>query len=406
MRISRLQILEGIKVLDITQYLAGPTVGRLMAELGAEVIKIEIAPDGDPSRSLPVSKKGTSGYFVQQNRGKKSVGLDIKKSGSSQIIERLIKQADVFVENLGPGVLEKRKWDWKNARHLNDRLIMASISMYGKTGHLSHKTGYDWAAQAFSGLMHMTGERNGPPTPVGIGIADVGAGVHAFAGIGMALFHRMRTGKGQFIDISMVDALFHMHDLSIQGSSLSKDNWKPKRCGAHHELIAPFGVFKGPTGYLVILSLQRQWPLVCNAMNKPELIEDDRFHDLKSRAQNRDILRNIIESWAKSFRTNDELLKLFESFRVPAAPVLEPAEAINHPYFKSREQVREIRDDALGTFLIPGFPFKFSDQDTPLLNAPYLGQHNREVVIEQLGFSETEFLMFEKDNILISRQNK
>ena len=308
-----MQILEGIKVLDITQYLAGPTVGRLMAELGAEVVKIEIAPDGDPSRSLPVSKKGTSGYFVQQNRGKKSVGLDIKKPGSNQIIERLLKHADVFVENLGPGVLEKRKWDWKNVKKLNDKLVMASISMYGKTSQLSHKTGYDWAAQAFSGLMHMTGERNGPPTPVGIGIADVGAGVHAFAGIGMALFHRMRTGKGQFIDISMVDALFHMHDLSIQGSSLSEENWKPKRCGTHHELIAPFGVFEGPTGFLVILSLQRQWPLLCEAMNKPELIDDTRFYDLKSRAQNQESLKVIIENWAKSFSHNDEVLEIFES---------------------------------------------------------------------------------------------
>ena len=402
-----MQILEGIKVLDITQYLAGPTVGRLMAELGAEVVKIEIAPDGDPSRSLPVSKKGTSGYFVQQNRGKKSVGLDIKKPGSNQIIERLLKHADVFVENLGPGVLEKRKWDWKNVKKLNDKLIMASISMYGKTSQLSHKTGYDWAAQAFSGLMHMTGERNGPPTPVGIGIADVGAGVHAFAGIGMALFHRMRTGKGQFIDISMVDALFHMHDLSIQGSSLSEENWKPKRCGTHHELIAPFGVFEGPTGFLVILSLQRQWPLLCEAMNKPELIDDTRFYDLKSRAQNQESLKVIIESWAKSFSHNDEVLEIFESYRVPAAPVLEPDEAINHPYFKSREQVREIYDDTLGKFLIPGFPFKFSDQTTSLsLKAPYLGQHNREVVIEQLGFSESEFTMFEKDNILVSKMNE
>ena len=160
----------------------------------------------------------------------------------------------------------------------------------------------------------MTGERNGPPTPVGIGIADVGAGVHAFAGIGMALFHRMRTGKGQFIDISMVDALFHMHDLSIQGSSLSEENWKPKRCGTHHELIAPFGVFEGPTGFLVILSLQRQWPLVCEAMNKPELIDDTRFYDLKSRAQNQESLKVIIESWAKGFGHNDEVLEIFESY--------------------------------------------------------------------------------------------
>ena len=401
-----MQILEGIKVLDITQYLAGPTVGRLMAELGAEVIKIEIAPDGDPSRFLPVSKGGTSGYFVQQNRGKKSVGLNITKPDSSKIMERLIKQADVFVENLGPGVLKKRKWDWENAKKINSKLIMASISMYGKTGCLSHKTGYDWAAQAFSGLMHMTGEKEGPPTPVGIGIADVGAGVHAFAGIGMALFHRLRTGKGQYIDISMVDALFHMHDLSIQASSLSEDQWEPKRCGTHHELIAPFGVFKGPTGFLVILSLQRQWPLVCKAMGKPELVQDTRFIDLESRARNQASLKEIIENWAKKFTSNKELLQVLENYRVPAAPVLAPIEAVNHPYFKSRNQVREIYDETLGKFLIPGFPFKFSEQMNLDLKAPSLGQHNREVVVDQLGFSEDEFRMFSEEEILVSKQHR
>lgn len=401
-----MQILEGIKVLDITQYLAGPTVGRLMAELGAEVIKIEIAPDGDPSRFLPISKSGTSGYFVQQNRGKKSVGLDIKKAGSSKIINKLIQQADVFVENLGPGVLEKRKWDWQHAKRINDKLVMASISMFGKTGSLSHKTGYDWAAQAFSGLMHMTGERAGPPTPVGVGIADVGAGVHAFAGIGMALFHRMRTGKGQLVDISMVDALFHMHDLSIQGHSLSRGTWKPNRSGIHHELIAPFGVFEGPTGFIVILTLQRQWPLVCKAMGKLELVKDDRFIDLKSRAQNQKILTNIIEDWTKSFKTNEEVLKTLENFRVPAAPVLEPVDAINNPYFKARDQVREIYDDTLGSFLIPGFPFKFSEQRTLNLKAPFLGQHNREVIIDQLEFTENEFDMFVNDGIVVSKINE
>ncbi len=398
-------MLEGIRVLDFTQYLAGPTVGRLMAEMGAEIIKIEIAPNGDASRGIPIVKKtGRSGYFIQQNRGKKSLCLDLKQEGANQIVEGLIKKVDVIVENFGPGVMEKKGWDWKGVQKINPSIVMASISAYGRESTLSHKTGYDWAAQAYSGLMHMNGERDGPPLPVGIGIADIGSGVHAFSAIGYALFHKLRTGRGQWLDISMVDSMFHMHDVSLQGYSLTDGKWRPFRQGAHHELIAPFGVFRGPSGYIVIMSLQPQWENVCEAIGRPELKDHPDYLTAADRGKKQNEIIKIIESWMESFKDNNAVMEHLEKYRVPAAPVMDPVDAIDEPYFHSRGMVRKIVDPVLGPLTIPGFPLKFSDQPEVLdLKAPTLGEHNREVMSSLLGYKKEVIDDLEKSGVLFCK---
>lgn len=397
-------LLEGIKVLDFTQYLAGPTVGRLMAEMGADIIKIEIAPGGDPSRGLPIADDGRSGYFIQQNRGKKSLALDLKQPEADAILRELIEQVDVVVENFGPGVMEKKGLAWSDIKAINPKVIMASISAYGRESPLSHKTGYDWVAQAFSGIMHMTGERDGPPLPVGIGIADVSSGVHAFSAIGYALFHRSRTGVGQWLDISMVDAMFHMHDVSLQGFTLTKGKFKPFRQGAHHELIAPFGVFKGPSGYICMLSLQPQWKNVCAAIERPELENDPRFADGPTRGQNQLELIEIIEAWMARFPDNDAIIAHLETYRVPASPVMDPAEAINHPYFRERGMINEITDPVMGDLTIPGFPLRFSEQPERLdLVAPTLGQHNQQILSDVLGYPPQRIAELESAGVIVSR---
>jgi CoA:oxalate CoA-transferase len=211
------RILDGVKVLDFTQYLAGPTVTRLMAELGADIVKVEQAPGGDPTRTMPFYGNGRSAYFVQQNRGKKSLCLDTSRPEAADVLRDLARHVDVVVENYGPGVLEKRGLDYESLRQVNPKLIMASISAFGRRhSPLSHKVGYDTIAQAFSGFMHMTGEREGPPQFVWVGFADVSAGVHALTGLALALYHRERTGRGQWVDISMIDCLFHSHELNVQ----------------------------------------------------------------------------------------------------------------------------------------------------------------------------------------------
>lgn len=394
-------MLSGVRVLDFTQYLAGPTVTRFMAEMGAEIIKVEQAPMGDPARLLPAARDGRSAYFVQQNRGKQSLCLDFSKTEALDLLRELAKRADVVVENYGPGVLEKRGLDYASLSKLNPRIVMASISAFGRSGPLSHKVGYDFIAQAFSGLMHMTGDPDGPPMFVGLGIADQTSGVHAFAAIGYALYHRERTGVGQHIDIAMVDALYHMHEMNIQAWSITHGAYVPKRTGSHHELVSPCGTFKGPQGYIVILVLDRQWPAMARAMGRPDLIEHPHFATMRDRVAHRQELAKIIEGWMQAQPSDEVVLAILEQHRVAAAPVLTVVDTVNHPHYKARNMIRRVPDPILGEVMIPGFPLKFSAFPEELeLQAPLLGEHGAEILRAQLGIEDTEIARLRRLGIL------
>ena len=239
--------LEGIVVLDLTRYLTGPACTRLLCELGADVIKIEQPPYGDPNRSNRPRFNRRAGAHIQQNRGKRSVCIDITSDGGAEVVRELVPHVDVVVENSSPGVLQRRGLEYRRLREIKPDLIMASVSGLGQTGPLSQRPCFDLIAQAYAGLMHMTGETEGPPMFVGIGVADTNAGVHAFAAIGHALFHRERTGTGTHLDIAMVDSLFHMHEQSIHGASMDPENFVPIRQGRDYPNLAPAGSFRGPT---------------------------------------------------------------------------------------------------------------------------------------------------------------
>jgi len=396
-------MLSGCRVLDFTQYLAGPTVTRLMAEMGAEIIKIEIAPMGDPSRLLPTVKSGRSGYFVQQNRGKKSLCLDLQKPQALEILRALVPKVDIVVENFGPGVMQKRGLDYDSLKQINPRLIMASLSAFGRKSPLAHKTGYDMIAQAFSGVMHMTGEPDGPPTFVGIGIADVGSGVHTFAAIGYALYYREKTGVGQYIDMAMVDTLYHMHDFGLQSHSISGGAFVPARMGRYHNQISPAGVYKGPQGWVFILVLDRQWSNMVKAMGQPELKDDPRFATSADRVRNRDALNEIIQQWLSSFPTDEAALAVLEQNRIACAPVLSVVDTMKHPYFKARNMVREVADPILGRVTVPGFPLKFSAApELSDIQAPLLGEHGAQVLKEVLGYSDASIADLQRDGVLHS----
>lgn len=394
-------MLSGIKVLDFTQYLAGPTATRLMAELGAEIIKVEQAKGGDPSRGLPFLKEGRSAYFVQQNRGKKSFCVDFSKPEGIELIRALIPQVDVVIENYGPGVMEKRGLNYDALKQINPGLIMCSVSAFGRKSPLSHLTGYDYIAQAFSGVMHMTGDPDGPPRFVGVAIADGIAGVNAFASLGYALFHRNRTGQGQHIDIAMVDALYHMQSVEVQMFAANKGAYKPMRFGIHHYGSCPQGVFKGPKGWIVILALERQWPSVTRAIGKPELVDDPRFSSSGRRGRNQKELIAMIEAWMQTFPDDDAVLKALAEHRVPAGPVLSIEETVTHPYFTARRMVRQVPDRFLGEITIPGFPFKFSafPEELPM-EAPILGEHNEAVLTQYLGRSQDSVAALYQQGIL------
>jgi CoA:oxalate CoA-transferase len=396
-------MLSGLKVLDFTQYLAGPTVTRFMAEMGAEIIKVEQAPGGDPSRMLPFLKNGRSAYFIQQNRGKKSLCLDFSKPETIDLLHSLAAKADVVVENYGPGVLERKRLDYPSLRDINPRLIMASISAFGRTGPLAHKVGYDFIAQAFSGLISVTGYPDRPPVFVGMGIGDQGSGVHAFSAIGYALYYREKTGVGQHIDISMVDALFHQHELNLHAYVLSEGQFVPGPMGSHHKLISPCGVFKGPKGYIVVLVLDRQWPSMAKALGRPDLISDPRFVTGADRGKNQKELIKIIEDWMASHPSDEAVLQVLEEFRIAAAPVITVAETVNHPYFKARDMVRQVKDPIMGELTIPGFPLKFSAfPQLPDIQAPMLGQHGEDLLRDNLGYTASQIADLRGKGVLVS----
>lgn len=400
-------MLEGVRVLDFTQYVAGPTVTRLMAELGADIIKVEQAPGGDPSRTVPVMKNRRSAYYIQHNRGKKSLCVDFSKPDTRVLLHDLVKTVDIVVENYGPGVMARRQLDYEALSKINPKLIMLSISAFGRTGPLADKVGFDLIAQAFSGLMHMTGEPDGPPQFVSMAIADVNAGVHGFAALGYALFHRERTGRGQYIDISMIDALYHMHEANVELCANAKTEFHPIRCGAHHQGLAPYGVFKGVEGWIAILAGDLQWPGLPRAMGRAELIDDPRFADMRSRARHSRELVALVEAWMATQDSDQAILDALGEQRVPCAPVLSVADTIKHPYFIAREMVRRVPDAVIAEGVtIAGFPIKFSElPELPELWTSAQGQDNSEVLKSALGYSDAQIQELVERGVIVARSS-
>jgi len=395
---DQVSYLEGVRVLDFTQYLAGPAATRLLVELGADVIKVEQPPYGDPMRAQGPRKNRRSGSFIQQNRGKRSVGIDLASAEGIALVKKLVAEVDVVVENFTPGVMARKGLAYDDLAAINPRLIMASVSGFGQTGARANRGSFDFIAQAYAGLMHLTGDPDGPPLFVGAGVGDTNAGVHAFAGIGFALYNRERTGQGAHIDVSMIDALFHFQEQAVQAASLTGGEFKPMRQGRHYQPAAPAGSFRGPEGWIVLLCAVNQIANLWTALDRPDLADDPRFANNDARITNRSELTTIIEQWMAGFNSDAEVLAHLEAHRVPCGPVLNPADAKDHPYFVERGAIRQIEDPLAGTFHVPGFPIRFSNasMETDLV-APNLGGHNAEVLEELLGYdTETTSILGEQ----------
>ncbi|MSP43268.1 MAG: CoA transferase [Alphaproteobacteria bacterium] len=396
-------MLEGIKVLDFTHVLAGPTSTRLMAELGAEVIKVEPLA-GDMVRGMVAIKNGRSGYYIQQNRGKKSISLDLRSPKAKKIIHGLIPKMDVVVENFTPGVMKRLGLDWPVLSKINPNLIMCSISAFGQTGPLSPLPGFDYIAQAYAGVIDMIGEPDGPPYFAGLGIGDVATGAHAFGAISAALFHRLRGGRGQYLDITLLDSLFHCHEINVQGYDGTDGAFVPKRAGQHHGAVAPLGLFKGKTHWIVIIALTPpQWEGLCKAMSREDLVRDPRFSNPAKRLQNKQELIDIIEGWLASTESDDVALRLIEKHHVPVAPILSVPEAMSHPHLIERKTVRTVTDRVFGPVKVPGMPLRFSDfPETLDLQAEAIGESNVRVLREYLDMPDDEIAALQKEGVLSS----
>jgi len=395
-------VLDGYRVLDFTQFLAGPTVTRMMAEMGAEIIKVEIAPIGDYSRSLPFMHDGRSAYYIQQNRGKKSLCIDIKRPEGLEILKSLVGTVDVLVENFSPGVIGRLGLDYKTVSELNPRLVMCSISAMGQVGLLANCPGFDFIGAAYAGVLDMIGEPDKAPVFPQLGIGDVSTGVAALSAITSALLYRERTGEGQFVETSLLDCYTSYHEVNVQVLSASKGAMRPRRAGSFHYLVAPVGIYKGKEHYIFIVGgIQHQWPEFCRAMAKPELIEDPRFSDIPSRAQHSAVLNEIVQSWIDSLSNDEEVYRRLQEHRVPYAPVLTVEEVINHPHMRERGAIRTVQDRFMDDFDIPGFPLRFSKFPGQLeLDAPTLGEHNSQILRERLGYSEESVKGLEENGVL------
>lgn len=389
-------------MLDFTQYVAGPTVTRLMAALGAYVIKVEQAPNGDLARLAPWLRDGRSTCFVQHNRGKHSLAVDLADPRGIELLHALVPEVDVVVENYGPGVMEHHGLGYDELRALNPALIMASVSAFGRVGPLSHRVGYDPIAQAYSGLMHMIGDPDGPPTAVGIAVSDTTAGLNCFGALGYALFHRERTGIGQHVDIALVDTMLQNHELGLTAYAASDGAYEPKRIGRHHPLVCPCGVFRGAEYWIVLLCMDNQWPHLCEAMGRPELTEDPRFVTGPLRAEHQEELIALIEAWMAAQGTDDAALAVLERHRVPAEKVRTPVDALTDEHYRARGMIDVIDDPVLGEVPAPGVPLRFSEsQVVQGLPAPLLGEHNVEVLTSLLGWDEQRVAELTKCGVLV-----
>jgi CoA:oxalate CoA-transferase len=401
-------MLTGIRVLDITQFVAGPTCTRILAELGADVIKIELAPQGDRSRIQGVKPRTPEGssqstYFFQHNHSKRSLALQWKHPRTTEILKVLVAKADVLVENFAPGVMARAGLDYEALRQINPRLIMCSISVAGQTGPLSAQPGYDYIAAAYAGVTDQIGEADGPPAQFTIAIGDVSTGVAAAMAIGFALLHRERTGEGQHIDSAILDTYFHMHEVNVPRVSLRGPKFSPKRTGSQHPDGGPTGLFRCSDGsYINITALAHQWPQIAAALGKPELVEDARFKDARARRDNNEAIRALIEDWLAGFADRDSAIRALEQHRVPCAPVLSLNEAMAHEHLRQRGTVRRVEDPQLGAFDIPGLPVKFSRwPDRTGLSADLLGAHNEEVLRELAGLSDEDIAGLYRDKVLV-----
>ncbi len=391
--------LDDLFVVDLSRILSGPVCTMLLADMGAEVIKIEPPPLGDDSRQWgPPFIGGISTYFLSINRNKRSVGLNLKTEDGSRVLWKLIERADVVIENFRPGVLEKLGFGYHAISKVNERAVYCSISGFGQTGPYSDRPGYDVIAQGESGMMDLTGYPDGPPAKLGASLADVVAGLYAFQGVLLALLARQKTGKGQQVDVSLLDSM--VSTLTYQALIYLTTGRSPQRLGTRHPSIVPYECFKTQDGFVnIAVTNQKQWLNFCQVLGFREIAVDPRFETMKARLANYDTLKPMIDR-ALSAMTRTEVMARMSDVGIPAGPINTVGEILEDPQIHAREMVVALTHPEYGPLRLLGIPIKLSDTPgTVEMAPPRFGEHNREVLFK-LGYSEADMARFAESGVI------
>ncbi len=392
--------LDGIRVVDLSRILAGPYCSMLLGDMGAEIVKIENPDHGDDTRGWgPPFIDGESAYFLSINRNKKSLTLNLKAPKGKDILTRLIGVADVLLENFRPGTLTRLGFGYEQVRAMNPRLVYASISGFGQTGPLAGRPGYDLIAQGEGGVMSITGFPDGPPTKVGTAIADLAAGIFTAQGILLALYARERTGRGQLVDVSMLDGQVAL--LTYQAGIYFATGQSPPRMGNQHPTIVPYETYRSKDGHInLAIGNTNLWRTFCQAIGREELSADLRFSTESARVENRNALKPIMDAIVAE-RTTRQWLELTEKAGVPAGSVNSVAEICEHPQIKAREMVIEVPHPTLGSVKVNGVPIKLSETPGAVETAPpLLGQHTEEILTSLLEYSLEEVTELRKAGVV------
>jgi formyl-CoA transferase len=394
--------LEGIRVLDLTQYEAGPSCTQMLAWLGADVIKIE-PPGGEAGRVALSDKRGEDAwFFLLLNSCKKGVTLNLKSPRGRAMFEELAKTADVVVENLGPGSMDRLGLGYEALRQLNPRIIAASVKGFAGGGPYSDYKSFEWIAQAMAGAMSLTGHPDGPPTKAIGGLADTGAGLHTAIGILAAIIQRQATGVGQQIEVAQQDAVvnllrIHLRDTYVHGNPVPRQ-------GNSSVNAAPSNLYRcrpgGPNDYVFIhVATVEMWKSLTRIVGRPELGDDPRYADRRDRVQFMAEIDAMIEAWT-SRRTKQEVTAVLAGAGVPCGSVLDSKEVLTDPHLKATGFITELAHPRRGAFPMPGNPVKLSDSPTDVVRAPLLGEHNAEVYGKLLGLGEAELDALRRDGVI------
>jgi len=393
--------LTGYRVLDLSRILAGPYCTMILGDQGAEVIKIERPGTGDDTRTWgPPFAGGESAYYLCCNRNKKSMVIDLKKPEGLELVRELARLSDVLVENFTPGLMKSFGLDYETLSELNPRLIYASITAYGQDGPYRNRPGYDMVLSAVGGLMYITGEPDGMPCKVGVAITDVLTGVYASGAITSSLLWRERSGKGQYLDISLLDA--QVSGLANIASNYLVAGKEAKRWGTAHESIIPYQVFQTADRPIAIaVANQKLWVNFCKLVGKEDWLNDPRFESNPKRVENRDVLIPLIEKMFLQ-KTCDEWMELLVGAAIPCGPVNDMQHLFADPQVKHRNMIAEVPHPTIGTLRLAGLPIKYSETPGKIRrHPPLLGEHTDEVLAKVLGYSSDQIESLKGQGVVV-----